>query len=120
MKPKTFIIISLLFSISGSSYSQNFDESKYQICIETGLGLYVRRWHRIYATGEFGGFSSPDLQLGSGSHGDYYKTAPGYTVSVGTILKVSNRTGISLRGVYQNDTNGDNSVTARMGVRIGL
>ncbi len=88
--------------------------------IEAGLGLYVRRWHRIYATGEFGGFSSPDLQLGSGSHGDYYKTAPGYIVSVGTILKVSNRTGISLRGVYQNDTNGDNSVTARVGVNIRL
>jgi hypothetical protein len=88
--------------------------------IEAGLGLYIRRWHRIYATGDLGGYSSPDLQLDSNSHDDYFKTAPGYTISIGTIMKISNRMGISIRGVYQNDINGDNSVTARVGVSIGL
>jgi hypothetical protein len=86
--------------------------------IEAGLGVYVRDWHWIYATGQDISYSSKDLTLGPDSHGDYFKTAPGYTVSVGTILKIGSRTGISIRGVYQNDTNGDNSVTARVGVRI--
>jgi hypothetical protein len=86
--------------------------------IETGLGFYIRDWHWIYATGPDISYSSIDLNLGPNSHGDYFKTAPGYTISIGTILKISNRTGISIRGVYQNDTNGDNSVTARVGLRI--
>jgi hypothetical protein len=86
--------------------------------LEAGLGFYVRDWHWIYATGPNLSYSSRDLNLGPNSHGDYFKTAPGYTISVGTILKISNRTGISIRGVYQNDTNGDNSVTARVGVKI--
>jgi hypothetical protein len=93
--------------------TNNFD-------IEAGLGLFLRNWHRIYATGPNLSYSSRDLNLGPNSHGDYFKTAPGYTVSIGTILKISNRIGISLRGVYQNDTNGDNSVTARIGLKIGL
>jgi hypothetical protein len=88
--------------------------------IETGLGFYIRDWHWIYATGPDISYSSIDLNLGPNSHGDYFKTAPGYTISIGTILKISNRTGISIRGVYQNDTNGDNSVTARVGVNIRL
>jgi hypothetical protein len=88
--------------------------------IETGLGFYVRNWHWIYATGPDISYSSRDLTLGPDSHGDYFKTSPGFTVSIGTILKISNRTCISIRGVYQNDTNGDNSVTARVGVSIKL
>lgn len=88
--------------------------------IETGIGAYVRDWHWIYATGPDVSYSSRDLTLGPDEHGDYFKTAPGYTVSIGAILKISDRTGISIRGVYQNDTNGDNSVTARVGVRIKL
>ncbi len=88
--------------------------------IEAGLGFYVRDWHWIYATGPNVSYSSTDLTLGPNSHGDYFKTAPGYTVSIGTILKISNRTGISIRGVFQNDSNGDNSVTARVGVKIIL
>lgn len=59
-------------------------------------------------------------EYSSCSHGDYFKTAPGYTGSFGAIMKVSSRMGISIRGVYQNDTNGDNSLTARAGVSIGL
>jgi hypothetical protein len=86
--------------------------------IETGLGVYVRDWHWIYATGPDVSYSSRDLTLGPDEHGDYFKTAPGYTVSIGAVLKINDRTGISFRGVYQNDTNGDNSVTARVGVRI--
>ena len=89
-----------------------------QFDIEAGLGFYVRDWHWIYATGPDVSYSSRDLNLEPNSHGDYFKTAPGYNVSIGTILKISNRTGITIRGVYQNDTNGDNSVTARVGVKI--
>lgn len=88
--------------------------------IETGIGAYVRDWHWIYATGPDVSYSSRDLTLGPDKHGDYFKTAPGYTVSIGAILKISDRTGISIRGVYQNDTNGDNSVTARVGLNLRL
>jgi hypothetical protein len=199
MKTKTFILIGLLFLVTESTYSQDFDVSKNQIRLETGyaftgsgdlngfcfyneyqrsvgnrfkiapgigiltffydflnstsdysvllinancisldltgyyyplkteqfdieagLGFYVRDWHWIYATGPDVSYSSRDLNLEPNSHGDYFKTAPGYTVSIGTLLKISNRTGITIRGVYQNDTNGDNSVTARVGVKIFL
>ncbi|MGI6338685.1 MAG: hypothetical protein ACOXZV_04815 [Bacteroidales bacterium] len=88
--------------------------------VETGLGFYYRTWHWAYATGSGNSYEAPGLSIGPGSHGHRYAGSPGYTVSVGTILKASPRFGISLRGVYQNDLDGDNSLTLRMGVRIGL
>ena len=88
--------------------------------VETGLGFYYRTWHWVYATGPGNSYAVPGLSLGPGSHGHRHAGSPGYTVSVGTILKAAPRFGISLRGVYQNDLDGDNSLTFRLGVRIGL
>jgi len=88
--------------------------------IETGLGFYIRDWHWIYATGPDISYRTRGLIIPPDSHADIFVNAPGYTVSIGTILKINSRFGISIRGVYQNDTNGDNSVTARVGVNIRL
>jgi hypothetical protein len=88
--------------------------------IETGLGFYIRDWHWIYATGPDISFRTRGLTIPPNSHADIFVNAPGYTVSVGAVVKISDRAGISVRGVYQNDTNGDNSVTARVGVKIRL
>ena len=199
MKTKAFLIIGILFFCIGSVYSQDFDDSKNQICIETGyaftgsgdlngfcfyneysrsvgsrfkiapgvgiltffydfldntsdhsvllmnancvsldltgyfypvklkkfdieagLGFYIRDWHWIYATGPDISYRTRGLIIPPDSHADIFVNSPGYTVSVGTILKINSRLGISVRGVYQNDTNGDNSVTARVGVNIRL
>jgi hypothetical protein len=88
--------------------------------VETGLGFYYRTWHWAYATGPDNSYVGPGLSLDPGSHGHRYTSSPGYTVSIGTILKVGPRFGISLRSVYQNDLDGDNSLTVRLGARIGL
>jgi hypothetical protein len=88
--------------------------------IETGLGFYIRDWHWIYATGPDISYRTRGLIIPPDSHADIFVNSPGYTVSIGTILKINSRFGISIRGVYQNDINGDNSVTARMGVNIKL
>lgn len=86
--------------------------------LEAGLGFYVRRWHWVVATGPDVGYSSTELQLSGGSHGDYFVAAPGYTVSVGAVMKTTSRTSISIRGVYQNDTRGIVVATARAGLNI--
>jgi hypothetical protein len=88
--------------------------------IEAGLGAYIRNWHWICATGPDVSFSSTELNLGPGSFGDFYKTAPGYTVSLGLVLKTGGKLYFNIRGVYQNDTNGDNSVTGRLGLNFGF
>ncbi|HEY5123072.1 MAG TPA: hypothetical protein VIK14_04990, partial [Ignavibacteria bacterium] len=185
MKTKTFILIGFLFLVTESTYSQNIEESKNQIrietgyaftgsgdlngfcfyneysqsvgnrfkiasgigiltffydfldntsdhsillmnanCIsldltgyyypvktdhfdiETGLGFYIRDWHWIYATGPDISYRTRGLIISPDSHADIFVNAPGYTVSIGTILKINSRFGISIRGVYQNDTNG--------------
>ena len=88
--------------------------------LEAGLGFYVRRYHWVVATGPDVQYHSTELQLGGGSHGDYTVAAPGYTVSLGAIMKTSPRTGISLKGVYQNDTKGIVVATVRAGLNISF
>lgn len=88
--------------------------------LEAGLGFYVRRYHWVVATGPDVQYHSTELQLGGGSHGDYIVAAPGYTVSIGAIMKTSPRTGISIKGVYQNDTRGIVVATARVGLNISF
>jgi len=86
--------------------------------LEAGLGFYVRRWHWVMATGPDVQYSSTEIQLEGGSHGDYFVAAPGYTVSVGAVIKTGQRTDISIKGVYQNDTKGIVVATARAGLNI--
>lgn len=86
--------------------------------LEAGLGFYVRRWHWVVATGPEVQYVSTDIQLPEGSHGDYFVAAPGYTVSLGTVMKANSRTSISIKGVYQNDTRGIVVATARAGLNI--
>ena len=88
--------------------------------LEAGLGFYVRRYHWVVATGPDVQYHSTELQLGGGSHGDYIVAAPGYTVSLGATMKTSPRTGISLKGVYQNDTRGIVVATVRAGLNISF
>ena len=88
--------------------------------LEAGLGFYVRRWHWVVATGPDVQYSSEELQLTENSHGDYFVAAPGYSVSLGVVMKTSPRSGISLKGVYQNDTRGIVVATARVGLNISF
>ena len=88
--------------------------------LEAGLGFYVRRWHWVVATGPDVEYSSSELHLSGGSHGDFFVAAPGYTVSLGAIMKTGPRTGISIKGVYQNDTRGIVVATARAGLNISF
>ena len=88
--------------------------------LEAGLGFYVRRWHWVVATGPDVEYSSSELHLSGGSHGDFFVAAPGYTVSLGAIMKTGPRTGISIKGVYQNDTRGIVVATARAGLKISF
>lgn len=88
------------------------------ISVETGLGLFLKNWHRIYATGPGAGFSTNGFYVDPASYGDRYNSSPGYTVSIGTRFRVDQLFGLSLRGVYQNDLNGDNTVTARIGLNV--
>lgn len=88
--------------------------------LEAGLGFYARRYHWVVATGPDVQYHSTELQLGGGSHGDYVVAAPGYTVAIGAIMKTNPRTGISIKGVYQNDTRGIVVATARVGLNISF
>ncbi|MFZ2339134.1 MAG: hypothetical protein WAW07_05350 [Bacteroidales bacterium] len=88
--------------------------------LEAGLGFYVRRWHWVVATGPDVEYSSSELHLSGSSHGDFFVAAPGYTVSLGAIMKTGPRTGISIKGVYQNDTRGIVVATARVGLNISF
>jgi len=88
--------------------------------LEAGIGFYARRWHWVVATGPDVQYSSTDLDLPESSHGDYFVAAPGYTVSIGAIMKTTSRTSISIKGVYQNDTRGIVVATARAGINISF
>ena len=88
--------------------------------LEAGLGFYVRRWHWVVATGPDVEYSSSELHLSGASHGDFFVAAPGYTVSLGVNMKTGPRTGISIKGVYQNDTRGIVVATARAGLNISF
>lgn len=87
---------------------------------ELGFGSFVRHWRWIYATGPLSGYGSGDIHLGSSDYATAATTGVGYSISIGFMLKVSGHIGLSLRGVYQNDTNYDNAVTARLGLNIGF
>ncbi len=86
--------------------------------LEAGLGFYVRRWHWVVATGPDVQYSSTELDLPEASHGDYFVAAPGYTVSIGAVIKTGQRTDINIKGVYQNDTRGIVVATVRAGINI--
>lgn len=88
--------------------------------LEAGFGFYVRRWHWVVATGPDVEYSSTELHLSGSSHGDFFVAAPGYTVSLGAVMKATSRTNISIRGVYQNDTKGIVVATARAGLNISF
>lgn len=86
--------------------------------IEIGLGTYFRNWNWIYATGPDVYFSSLRLRLDPSSHAELKTKSVGYIISIGTGINISEIIGLSFRGVYQNDLNSDNSLTARVGFNI--
>lgn len=88
--------------------------------IEAEAGFYLRNWYWFFATGPDQTYLVNGVTFGPGSYYDYYSTAPGYIISIGKVIKAGYRLGINIRGVYQNDTNDDNSVTARIGQNIRL
>jgi hypothetical protein len=86
--------------------------------VEIGLGGYYRNWHWIYATGPDQSFSKEGLSLGPDSYASQLVNGIGYSISIGTLIDLNETIGFNLRGVYQNDTNGDNALTARIGLNI--
>lgn len=91
-----------------------------RLILECGLGGYLRNWHWIYATTNDQILIVNGNTVGPGSYYFEHINSPGYTVSAGVLIKISNRLDLSFRGVYQNDDNGDNSVTARGGLCLGF
>ncbi|MDX9883988.1 MAG: hypothetical protein RBS73_18155 [Prolixibacteraceae bacterium] len=47
-----------------------------------------------------------------------YLNAVGYTISIGGILQLKEKLALSLRSVYQNDSNGDTTFFIRMGLLV--
>ena len=90
------------------------------LIFECGLGGYLRNWHWIYATTNDQVLIVNGKTVGPGSYFYENINSPGYTVSLGVLIRISNRIDLSFRGVYQNDDNGDNSVTARGGLCLGF
>jgi hypothetical protein len=88
--------------------------------LEFGMGIFYRNWRWIYATGPETGYSIDDLQLDPSSYATRTTNSIGYSASIGFHIRFTDIVGLTLRGVYQNDQNADNSVTARLGVNIGF
>ncbi len=88
--------------------------------LELGLGSFIRNWRWIYATGPYSGYSSGDIYIGSSDYASATTTGIGYSVSIGIKQKITHHIGISLRGVYQNDNNYDNTVSLRLGLNLGF
>jgi len=93
----------------------DFNFLKFQI----GTGIIYRNWTWIYATGENCSFVSSDgFTLLPSSHDSYKNNTVGYTISVGTLIELNKIVGLNIRGLYQNDTKGDNTVSARIGLNF--
>ena len=90
------------------------------LSLACGAGGYLRKWHWLYATTNDQVLLVNGKTVGTGSYLFDHITSPGYTASIGILFTITNRLDISLKGVYQNDDNGDNSVTARGGLLLGF
>jgi len=88
--------------------------------LEIGIGTFIRNWRWIYATGPNSSFVSDELFLDPSSYATKKNNSFGYSISIGLQAKITEQIGLSLRGVYQNDQNADNSVSARLGMNIGF
>ena len=89
-----------------------------RFAIELGLGGYYRNWQWTYATGDGQYFSSEGLTLGPNSYAAQTRKGIGYSVSIGTGIEIIEILGLNLRAVYQIDTNGDNTLSGRIGLNI--
>ncbi len=88
---------------------------KFQI----GTGILHRNWKWVYATGENSSFRNSDgFSLSPSSFDSYTNNTFGYSISIGSIININETFGISVRGLYQNDTKGDNTVSARIGINF--
>jgi hypothetical protein len=85
---------------------------------EVGIGGYFRNWKWIYATGTNQYFFKEGISLGPQSYASQVVNGIGYSFSIGTTLNLNETIGFNLRGVFQNDSNGDNAITARLGLNI--
>ena len=83
---------------------------------ETGLGSYFRKWDWIYATGTITSLSINEITIPPSTYAQLSNYCVGYAVSIGLSFELNKIVSLNLRGVYQNDNNGDNSVTARLGI----
>jgi hypothetical protein len=89
--------------------------------LEIGIGTFFRNWQWIYATGPNTSFPvSDNLHLNPSSYATKMNNSIGYSISIGFQTRITDLIGLSLRGVYQNDNNSDNSVSARLGMNIGF
>lgn len=104
----------LSFELAGYYYPIKRD----RFSIEVGFGGYYRNWHWIYATGPDQYYSKEGLTLGPESYASQVVNGIGYSISGGTIFDLNETFGFNLRGVFQNDTNGDNALTVRIGLNI--
>jgi hypothetical protein len=85
-----------------------------------GSDIYYRSWHWIYAICPDQYFVGRGVTIGPGSHTEKFINSIGYSLSSGSIVKITSKVGVSIKGTYQNDSNGDISATARAGLIIKL
>jgi opacity protein-like surface antigen len=83
--------------------------------IEVGGGFY-RYWQRGYATGPTIGLRVKGIHVASGSYEEIRYNSVGYSAAIGVKVKVTGNVKLSVRCVYQNDSQGDNALSARGGV----
>lgn len=110
-------------SLLQSSYLTGFGIHGYYDLIDIqilrfqiGTGVLYRNWKWIYATGEKSSFGNSDgFSLSPSSYGSFKNQTVGYTISVGSIIDINKTLGLSIRGLYQNDSKGNNTVSARIG-----
>lgn len=107
-------------SIGVTSYFRPVNKRFFSL--ELGLGTFVRNWEWEYKTGDLGKYGSVFIgdfgELGSNSFATQNYTTVGYTASLGAVFNLSKSVALSARLVYQNDTMGDNAISARPGLII--
>jgi hypothetical protein len=104
------------FEVAGYLTQQIFDLFGFEI----GLGGLFRNWEWIYATGDNASFGTDDFHLEPSEYGTLTNNSFGYSISMGVQIDLNKQLGLNLRGVYQNDSNSDNAVTARLGINFGF
>jgi hypothetical protein len=103
-------------SLDLHGYVDIFNDEEFDI--EVGGGGFIRNWQWSYTTAPNVGLSVKGIYVAPGSSEELRYNSVGYSASIGVKAKIARNLKLTVRGVYQNDSQGDNALSARGGLII--